>query len=154
MHKPKFTIIDAGIIVLVIALIIIGISVLGGKFGSAGEKKEVYFTVLIQEVNEGTSQIINAGDKVSISHAEEAFATVVSASEVPYEKSELNEAKGVYLTHQVEGKSDVKIFLKCDAQVTDTKISNGNVPIRVGEEMPVYGKGYSLNGYVVEIEEK
>ena len=32
--------------------------------------------------------------------------------------------------------------------------SNGNVPLRVGEEMPVCGKGYTVNGYIVRVENK
>lgn len=154
MKKVKFTIIDAGIIVAILAVIVIGIKVLGGNVDS-GEKKEVYFTVLATRVDEGLSEAVKKGDeKVSISFSEEAYATIIDASEEPHKESRLNEGKGVYFTHEVEGKSDVKILLKCDAEISDTKIKNGNVAIRVGEWMPVCGKGYTITGYVVEVEER
>lgn len=154
MNKTKFTIIDAGIIIIAIALLVVGIKVLGGNLKADGETKEVYFTVLATNVNEGVSKAVAEGEKVSISFSEEAYATVLGASEEPYEESKYFDAKGFYLTHAVEGKSNVRVLLKCDAQVSDTKISNGNVAIRVGEEMPVCGKGYTIKGYVIEVEER
>ncbi len=153
MKKTKFTIIDAGIIVVLLAVIVIGIKVLGGNI-NGGETKEVYFTVLATRTDAGVSEVVKEGEKVSISFSEEAYATVLGASEEPHRESRLNEGKGMYFTHEVEGKSDVKVLLKCDAKISDTKIANGNVAIRVGEEMPVCGKGYTIKGYVVEVEER
>ena len=153
MKKTKFTIIDAGIIVALLAVIVIGIKVLGGNYNS-GETKEVYFTVLATKQDAGVSEAVKEGEKVSISFSEEAYATVLGAEEEPHKESRLNEGKGKYFTHEVEGKSDVKVYLKCDAKISDTKIANGNVAIRVGEETPVCGKGYTIKGYIVEVEER
>lgn len=153
MKKTKFTIIDAGIIVVLLAIIVIGITVLGGNVKS-GETEEVYFTVLATRVDEGMADVINNGEKnVSVSFSEEVYATIIEASEEPHKESRLNEGKGMYFTHKVQGKSDVKILMKCDAKVSDTKIENGKLPIRVGEWMPVCGKGYTITGYIIEVEE-
>ena len=154
MKKVKFTLIDFAIIAVLIAVFAIGIKVLGGNFEAGGEKKEVYFTVLASKADEGISQMVKEGERVSISFSEEAYATVLGASEEPHIESKLNEGKGAYFSHEVEGKCDVKVLLKCDAKISDTKIANGNVAIRVGEEMPVCGKGYTLKGYVIEVEEE
>ncbi len=154
MKKTKFTIIDLGIVIALLAVIVIGIKVLGGSFGEKGEAKKVYVTVLATKADAGVSQMIKEGERVSVSFSEEAYATVVGASEEPHVEKQLFEEKGYYSTFEVEGKSDVKVLLRCDANVSDTKISNGNVPIRVGEEMPVCGKGYTLNGYIIEVEEE
>lgn len=154
MRKVKFTLIDLAIVIVAVAVLVIGIKVLGGNLFSGGETKEVYFTVLASKADEGISQMVKEGEQVSISFSEEAYATVLGASEEPHKESKLNEGKGIYFTHEVEGKSDVKVLLKCDAKISDTKISNGNVAIRVGEEMPVCGKGYTIKGYVVEVEEE
>lgn len=153
MKKTKFTIIDAGIILLVAVLVLVGMKVVGIGFGGE-ETKEVYFTVLGTKAEEGVSEAIKEGDKVSISFSEEAYATVVSATEEPHKEYQLIEGKGIYSEHELEGKSDVKVLLKCDAKVSDTDISNGNVPIRVGEETPVCGKGYTVKGYVIDVEER
>lgn len=153
MKKTKFTIIDAGIIVVLLAVIVVGIKVLGGNF-SGGETKEVYFTVLATKQDTGVSEIVKEGEKVSISFSEEAYATVLEASEEPHVEMQLHEGKGLYFQHEVEGKCDVKVLLKCDAKISDTKIANGNVAIRVGEETPVCGKGYTIKGYIIEVEER
>lgn len=153
MKKTKFTIIDAGILVVLLAIIVIGINILGGVVGKE-ETKAVYYTVLATDVNEGYSELIKEGDEVAISFSEEAYATVLGASEVPHKEYRLNEGKGMYFSHIVEGKSDVTILLKCDAVITDTEMKNGNVAIRVGDLMPVCGKGYTISGYIVEAEER
>ena len=153
MRKTKFTIIDLGIVIALLAVIVIGIKVLGGNFGAKGETKEVFVTVLATKVDSGVSKMIKEGERVSVSFSEEAYATVVGASEEPHIEKQLFEEKGFYSTFEVEGKSDVKVLLRCNASITDTKIANGNVPIRVGEAMPVCGKGYTLNGYIIEVEE-
>ena len=154
MKKAKFTIIDAGIILVAAVLMVVGISVLGGKIGAPGEKKEVYFTVLASRVDEGISSTVKENQEVGISFSEEAYATVVGVSEEPHKEHRFFDTKGYYLEHTIEEKSDIKVVLKCEAEVTDTKISNNNVPIRVGESMAVCGKGYTLTGYVIEVEEK
>ena len=133
MKKTKFTIIDLGIVIVFLAVVAVGIKVLGGNFGTKGETKEVYVTVLATKVDSGVSEMIKEGERVSVSYSEEAYATVVGASEEPHVEKQLFEEKGYYSTFEVEGKSDVKVLLRCDATVADTKISNGNVPLRVGE---------------------
>ena len=153
MKKTKFTIIDLGIVIVFLAVVAVGIKVLGGNFGTKGETKEVYVTVLATKVDSGVSEMIKGGERVSVSYSEEAYATVVGASEVPHIEKQLFEEKGYYSTFEVEGKSDVKVLLRCDATVADTRISNGNVPLRVGEEMAVCGKGYALNGYIIEVDD-
>ena len=154
MKKSRFTIIDVCIVLIALVLIVVGISVVGGKITPDKNKKEVYFTVLVDCVDEGMSKIIKENDRISISYAEELHAPVVGAPEEPHERSQYIESKESYLTHILEDKSDVKVVLKCDAEVTDTEITNGSVKIRVGEGIPVYGKGYSLYGYIIDVEEK
>ncbi len=152
MKKSKFTIIDAVIIVVVLAVLAVGVKILKPDLFAENEKGEVAFTVLVSKCDEGTGDIIKPGDEVSISFSEQAYATVVGVSEEPCEESEFFEPKGMYMTHRIEGKSDLKILLKCPVSISDTKIANGEVPIRVGVEMPVRGKGYTVKGYVVELE--
>lgn len=153
MKKMKFSFVDAVIVLAVIAVLVLGIKLLPG-ISAGGEQKEVYFTVLASKSDEGIDGLVNVGDEVQISFSEQAFATVVGVSAEPSEEYEYFQPKGVYMTHVLEGKSDVKVLLKCMADVSETKIANGDVPIRVGEEMPVRGKGYTLKGYVIELEER
>lgn len=153
MKNTKFTVIDAVIVVVVLAVAVFGISML--KPGRAkGEEKIAEFSVLASACDEGIGSIVKVGDEVSISYSEQAFATVTSVEEKPYTETTFNQEKGEYVVHEIKGKSEVKIGLECPVGVTDAKIANGNVPIRVGNSMSVRGKGYTIWGYVVEVEDK
>lgn len=154
MKKFKITFIDVAIVLLIAAVAAVALFIFAPAVSNSAETKEVYFTVMATEAEEGISKLVEQGEKVSISFSEEAYATVIGAGEEPCEKYEYFQPKGFYMTHRVKGKSDVKVFLKCDAKVTDTEILSGNLAIRVGEEMPVRGKNYTIKGYVVEIEER
>ena len=153
MKKVKFTIIDAMIIVALVAVIVVGVNIITGSKKPEGVAKEVTFTVLAGGSDEGVSQVVRVGEEVGISFSEEAYATVVSVEETPFKESQFISGKGYYLTHEIAGKSDVKVTLKCEADITDTKIANGNVPIRVGEYTPICGKGYTIVGYIIDVEE-
>ena len=154
MTKAKFTLIDAGIIVVVLAVLAVGIKILKPDMFSSSKTQPVGFSVMVTNTDSGIGDIIKAGDEVSISFSEKAFAYVTSVEEVPHERKEFNSYKGKYETSTIDGKSDVIVNLECDATVTDTKISNGELAIRVGSEMPVSGKGYTLKGYVVKVEDE
>lgn len=154
MKKAKFTVIDALIIIMVIAVLLIAALKFFPGLISQAKTGEAEFTILVSDVDEGTGDIIKVGENVLISFSELAYAEVTNVVEEPYIKYELNNITGQYVKHIVEGKSNLKISVKCAADVTDTRIQNGEVPIRVGAEMPVRGKGYTVKGYVIELEDK
>lgn len=154
MTKAKFTLIDAGIIIVILAVLAVGIKILKPDMFSNAETQTVNLSVMVTNTDSGIGDIIKVGDEVSISFSEKAFAYVTDVKEVPHEKREFNNYKGQYETSVISGKSDLIVGLKCEASVTDTKISNGNLAIRVGSEMPVRGKGYTIKGYVIEVEDE
>ena len=108
---------------------------------------------MVSEADKGTSDIIKSGDEVSISFSEKAYATVKSASEEPYVTSTFSPTMGKYVSNKMAGKSNLIINLECPAEVSDTQIMNGEVPIRVGSGMPVRGKGYTVKGYVIDVKD-
>lgn len=154
MKKSRFTVIDALIIVLVLAAGAAAILKLAPGLLLGKEKSRVEFTVMVNKADEGVSSIINIGDEVSISFSEKAYAKVTKVSEEEHIESEFSPSTGRYVSNAVEGKCDVLITLECDASISDTEIANGEVPIRVGSEMPVRGKGYTLKGYVIDVDDE
>ncbi len=152
MRKTKFTVIDALIILVVILAAIV--VVMKFRPSDDGETGKVEFSVLASCVDEGSGKIIEVGDEVLISYAETTYATVTAVEEDEYIESEFNKKLGKFVSNPVVGKSDLKITVECSADISDTAIKNGKTPIRVGNSMPVRGKGYAFNGYVVEIEER
>lgn len=153
MKKSKFTVIDAAIILVVAAVCAVAALKLAPGMFDSEDKKKVEFAVMISSADSGISEAVGIGDEVSISFSEKAYATVTGVTEVPHKESEFNQNSGKYVTQEVEGKSDVTVTLECDASVSDTEIANGEVPVRVGSEMPVRGKGYTLKGYVIDVNE-
>lgn len=154
MKKSKFTIIDALIILIILAVVAVGVLKLAPGIMSGGKKEKVKFTVMVNKADEGISKVVGIGDEVSISFSEKAYAVVTGVSEKEHIESEFNQNTGKYVSQPVEGKCDVIINLECNASISDTEIANGEVPVRVGSEMPVRGKGYTFKGYVVEVEDE
>lgn len=153
MKKTKFTVIDALIILLVILVGAVAILKLAPGLFTAEEKQKVCFAVTATGVDEGISNVVEIGEEVSVSFSEKAYATVTGVSEKPHEESEFNKNTGKYVSQEIDGECDVTVLLECDAVITDTEIQNGEVAVRVGNEMPVRGKGYTIKGYVVDVYE-
>ena len=154
MNKARFTIIDAGIIVVILAVLVLGIRFIKPDIFSNSEMKTADFSVMVTNTDSGIGEIIKPGDEVSISFSEKAFATVTAVREEPYKKTEFNNYRGLYESSSIDGKSNLIIDLTSEVTVTDTQISSGNLAIRVGSEMPVRGKGYTVKGYVISVEDK
>ena len=149
----KFSVIDIIIVLFLAAVIAFGFLKVKDLIVSESTAQKVHFSVLATYVDEGTADIISKGDKVSISLKEKAYATVVKVTEMEHIEDRFSPSLGKYVSQPVEGKTDVMLDLECDANVSDTEITNGNVPIRVGEESYIHGKGYSLHGYIVIVDD-
>lgn len=145
----KFSVIDIIIIVFLLAVISFGFLKVKNMILAENSNQKVHFSVLATNVDKGTGDIISIGDKVSISLKEKAYATVVGVTETEHFEDKFSPNLKRYSSQSVEGKSDILLELECDANVSETEILNGNVPIRVGEESYIHGKGYSLQGYIV-----
>lgn len=154
MKKVKFTFIDFFIIFFALAVIVTGVFFLKSGAGSDTEMNKVHFTVLATNQQKGISELINEGDDVVISFSEDVHATVSEAYEEDRKDYYFNTFTGRYVQGKVQGKSDVYVKLTADADITDTAIIRDGLPIRVGDEMPVRGKGYVVLGYVVDVTEE
>ena len=147
----KFSVID--IIIFLLVVIAIGFFKVKNTIMSRNNEQTVHFSVLATEVNKGAGEIISEGDKVSISLKEKAYATVIGVTETEHFEDKFNQNLKRYVSQPIDGKSDIIVELECNANVSDTEILNGNVPIRVGEESYIHGKGYSLHGYIVTVDD-
>ena len=145
----KFSIIDILIIIFLILVIGFGFLKVKHMVTKGSSEQKVHFSVLATKVNSGMSEVISVGDTVSISLKEKAYATVLGVRETEHYEDKFNQKLKKYVSQPVEGQSDIILDLECDAYVSDTEISCGNVPIRVGEESFIHGKGYGLHGYIV-----
>ena len=153
MKKVKFSAIDILIVIFLMAVIAIGFIKIKNNITNGESAQKIHFSVLATKVDTGTKDIISIGDEVSISLKEKAYAKVIGVTETEHLEDKFSANLGKYVLQAIEGKADLMLELECMANVSDTEIINGNVPIRVGEESYIHGKGYSLHGYIVTVDE-
>lgn len=149
--KMKFTLVDAVIILIVIAALIVGAKKVLPSILNGAEQDKISFTVLVQREDEGFADAITVGDKVTVSLTEKDGGTVTDVRTEPATTVAFNSIEGTYTNQVIEGKMDVYITIEADVSVTDLAIKTGGTSIKVGADIPVRGKGYASQGYVIAI---
>ena len=86
----KFSVIDVLIVILLLLVIVFGFLKVKNMVSEGSSEQSVHFSVLATEVNAGTGAIISAGDQVSISLKEKAYATVIAVSETEHFEDKFN----------------------------------------------------------------
>lgn len=149
--KMRFTFIDVIIIMVVIAAAaVLAVKVLP-SFMNNSEKEKVNFTVLIQRQDESFADAVTVGDNVTISLTEKDGGVVKAVSAEPAMTLAYNSIDGTYANKVIEGKYDVYVTIEADMEVSDLAMKAGGTAVKVGADIPVRGKGYASNGYVIEI---
>lgn len=149
--KVKFTVIDALIILVVLAVIVVGIKKLLPNLLNGSEEEKVDFTVLIQKEDMGFADAITVGDNVTVSLTEKDGGIVKDVKAEPAVTLAYNSIDGTYANEIIEGKYDIYITIEADAGISDLAVKTGGTAVKVGAEIPVRGKGYASMGYVIDI---
>lgn len=149
--KIKFTVIDAVIILVILAALAIGVKKVIPMFMNAGGDEKIDFTVLIQKEDIGFADAITVGDNVTVSLTEKDGGTVKDVKAEPAVTLAYNSIDGAYSNEIIEGKYDVYITIEAEANVSDLALKTGGTAVKVGAEIPVRGKGYASMGYVIDI---
>lgn len=151
--KIKFTVIDALIILVVIAAIAIAAVKFAPSLFIKTEKSTAEFTVLIAEKEIGLADAMSVGDRVTLSLTEKDGGVIKNIESKPAEKVTFNSIDGSYQIARIEDKRDIYVTVEADVDVSDLAVKTGGTEIRVGEEIPVRGKGYATQGYIITVEE-
>lgn len=149
--KVKFTVIDALIILVVLAVIVVGVKKLLPNLLNGSEEEKVDFTVLIQKEDMGFADAITVGDNVTVSLTEKDGGIVKDVKAEPAVTLAYNSIDGTYANEIIEGKYDIYITIEADAGISDLAVKTGGTAVKVGAEIPVRGKGYASMGYVIDI---
>lgn len=152
--KIKFTVIDALIILVVIAAIAIAAVKFAPSLFIKTEKSTAEFTVLIAEKEIGLADAMSVGDRVTLSLTEKDGGVIKNIESKPAEKVTFNSIDGSYKIAQIEDKRDIYVTVEADVDVSDLAVKTGGTEIRVGEEIPVRGKGYATQGYIIAVNEE
>ncbi len=149
--KARFTVVDAVIIVVVLAAVVIGAIKLLPSLINTAETEKVDFTVLIQNEDESFADAVTVGDRVTISLTEKDGGIVKDVRTEPAKTLAYNSIDGTYANEVIDGKYDVYVTVEADMEINDLALKAGGTPVKVGAEIPVRGKGYASMGYVIEI---
>lgn len=148
--KPRFTIFDVLIAIVVVAVIaVIAYVLVIAPMQGTGAQKQLDFVVEVQESTLDVLDLVKEGDTVTLSGKSEATLKDVSFS--PAERLVLDAMTGEYKNSLVPERYDIYVTVTASASETDKDISVGNVPIKVGAKMSLEGRGYSINGAVLDM---
>lgn len=151
--KVKFTVIDALIILVVLAVAVIGAKKLFPMISNGADSEKVDFTVLVQKEDMGFADAITVGDNVTVSLTEKDGGIVKDVKAEPAVTMAYNSIDGTYANEIIDGKYDIYITIEADAKVSDLAVKTGGTALKVGAETPVRGKGYASMGYVISIDD-
>lgn len=152
--KIRFTVIDALIILIVIAAVAIGAVKFAPSLFIKTEKSAAEFTVLISEKDISFADAISVGDRVTLSLTEKDGGVVKNIDAKVAEAVTFNSIDGSYKIQQIADKRDIYLTVEADVEKSDLAVKTGGTEIRVGEEIPVRGKGYATTGYIIEVNEE
>ena len=153
MKTKKFTLIDAAIVVIVIAAAAILLTMLPKSQAGAGTTP-VTIKVLASEIQPQVADKIVIGETAVLSYTEEYKGTVVDFSSEPTRVVTEDTENKEFKISTSKTTEDVYITLLVDAQVSENAIKVGDVFLRVGSILPVLGKGFAVNGYIIDVIEQ
>ncbi|HIT86133.1 MAG TPA: DUF4330 family protein [Candidatus Ornithomonoglobus intestinigallinarum] len=153
MKKSKWTIIDTVIIIAVAAAAAVAWVMFGPSMRSTSDQK-VTFTVMIQDREKGLAAAMAAGDNVTLSLTEKDGGVIKDVRTEPTVVMVYDSINGVYRNEVNEEREDIYIDIEADCAVSDIAITTGDTEIKVGQDIPVRGKGYATNGYIIGINDE
>lgn len=149
MKNKKITFID-----ILIIVVVIGALIFATQFFSSGRSQtngSVEFVVLVAEHEKGILNNASIGDTVVIDLTDKYKAEITDIKTQAATITTLDSENNKYVLQNSPLTEDSYITLRADAQIDENIIKVGTSPIRIGQTLPVRGKGYTANGYVVNI---
>lgn len=149
----KWTIIDTLIVIVAAAAIAVLWMMFGPNPANKTTAQQVEFTVMIQDREKGLADTMSAGDKVTLSLTEKDGGVIKEVKADPSVVMVYDGIEGVYRNQQNDEREDIYVTVTADCEVGDRSIKTGGTTIKVGQEIPVRGKGYAATGFVIEIKD-
>ena len=150
--KKKWTVIDTLIVIAVIIAGVVLFKVFGGNI-DMGEKTTIEAQVILAAQKPEVGDAIKVGDTITVSLTEKDSGVLKELDIRPTERMVYNSIEGVYKNIVDEETVDIYAVVELQVSETDLAYSTGSTVVKVGEKMPFRGKGYALEGYVIEINE-
>ncbi len=121
--------------------------------GASSSASTVRYTVRFSRWPEGTSSLVQVGDKLEDNIKNYKLGTVVKAEAAPCETLLLDHDAHAYVLAYTEGYEDVLVTVESQAVVAGKAVTvGGGYEVRVGAMAYIRGEGYMASGYIVAIE--
>ena len=121
--------------------------------GEVSATATVRYTVRFQKWIEGTSSLIQPGDKLVDNIKNYALGSVVSAEAVPVQSLQLDHDSRQYVLADISGYEDVLVTVEAPCATSDEAITlDGGYALRVGAVAYIRGEGYMASGPIISIE--
>ena len=149
-QKKKFNFFDFLICALIaVVLLVVAYFLISSPKEQVQSNQSLDFVVEVPTTTLDVLSLANVGDIVTLSGKTEV--TIKSIDSSAAQLLTLNQTTGEYKNTTVPEKFDICVTLTGNATETDKDISIGNTPIKVGTRMSIEGRGYSMNGTVIDM---
>lgn len=148
--KARFTVFDGILIVLMLCVAaVIAYMLIVVPMQSMSPEKDLEFMIEVPTTTQDIASLIHTGDTVTVSG--KGKATVTDVIIEPAEKLVLDAITGAYKFSEVPERYDLYVTVRASATETDKEIAVQGTPVLIGEKLSVEGKGYSVNGAVLDM---
>lgn len=152
--KRRFNVVDIVLIALA-ALAVVGVLALRDRSTGADASRDTVpmrFTVEFTRAPHGMTDAMRLGDDVYRSTDGAYLGKLADFYAVPHVENMYSEVTGTFVEYGCEESDDVYVTVEGDCYSTAKDIVFGSVPIKVGAELNLKGKGYAKIGYIVGID--
>lgn len=151
--KVRFNIIDAIIILLILAVGAAGFLFFGSRSETASTDKSVkiFYDVNITECEEYMIDRFAEGEKVSVGEKEKIPATIVKREVKPATQSSFDGVSGKFIESEIPGKYDIIVTLMSEGTDGASSVNSNGTAIRVGMSAVIKGRDSAGFGYVTQM---
>ena len=150
--KKKWTIIDTVIVLAVAGACAFAFNMFSTKT-TVGEKTTIEAVVLISNKEPFLAEAINEGEPVIISLTEKDAAKILDLKVEKAQTMNYNSEIGEYVNNVIDDRVDIYATVEMEVSETEYAFFAGETSVKVGTWLPFRGKGYAMDGYVIEMTE-
>ena len=127
---------------------------LNKKVGLKNNMSDFCFVVEAKELDKNflDDNKIDIGDKIYDSVYGSYYGEICDIKNEPAKIIVDDNINGIYVLSELEDKINLKVKIKCRADISENKICVGEREIRIGKPMFLKSKGYAIVGYIIDMD--
>ena len=151
--KAKFNLIDAVVILLIVAIGAAGYLFLSNRSEavSSDKKVKIFYEVTLTKKDEYMTTIFEEGSKAFVGEKEKIPATVVGCEVTPAQDSSFDGESGKFINAEIPEKYDIVVKLMSEGTDNAGSVSVNGTAIRVGSQTSVKGREFAGYGYITRV---